>query len=77
MVNPSAGCRFEARCPFAIDECRRTTPVLGEVAPGQLAACHVALADAAEARGGVWAPAGQGSRPSLSASRGSGRRLGF
>jgi hypothetical protein len=54
VVNPTAGCRFEARCPFAIDECRHTTPVLGEVAPGQMAACHVALADVARARGGEW-----------------------
>jgi peptide/nickel transport system ATP-binding protein len=46
VVNPEPGCRFEPRCPFAVDECRTITPRLGEVAPGQLAACHVALADA-------------------------------
>ncbi len=46
VVNPSAGCRFEPRCPIAIDQCRSTTPSLGEVAPGQWAACHVALAEA-------------------------------
>ena len=46
VVNPSAGCRFEPRCPFAIEQCRNTTPALGEVAPAQLAACHVALAQA-------------------------------
>ncbi|HTT90888.1 MAG TPA: ABC transporter ATP-binding protein [Acidimicrobiales bacterium] len=52
VVNPAAGCRFEPRCPWAIDECRRTTPTLGQVAPGQLAACHVALAHAARAGSG-------------------------
>jgi oligopeptide/dipeptide ABC transporter ATP-binding protein len=40
------GCRFEPRCPFAIDECRHVTPQLGEVAPSQFAACHVALMQA-------------------------------
>ncbi|HXR22042.1 MAG TPA: ABC transporter ATP-binding protein, partial [Acidimicrobiales bacterium] len=45
VVNPAPGCRFEPRCPFAIEQCRHVTPVLGEVAPGQLAACHVALAE--------------------------------
>ncbi len=48
VVNPAPGCRFEPRCPFAIEQCRHVTPVLGEVAPGQLAACHVALAEARE-----------------------------
>jgi peptide/nickel transport system ATP-binding protein len=46
VVNPAPGCRFEPRCPFAIDECRTVTPQLGEVAPAQFAACHVALAHA-------------------------------
>jgi peptide/nickel transport system permease protein len=46
VVNPAPGCRFEPRCPFAIDECRTITPQLGEVAPAQFAACHVALAQA-------------------------------
>jgi oligopeptide/dipeptide ABC transporter ATP-binding protein len=46
VVDPLPGCRFQPRCPFAIEECKNVTPQLGEVAPGQLAACHVALADA-------------------------------
>jgi peptide/nickel transport system ATP-binding protein len=46
VVDPAPGCRFEPRCPFAIDECRRVTPHLGEVAPSQFAACHVALMEA-------------------------------
>jgi peptide/nickel transport system ATP-binding protein len=46
VVDPLPGCRFQPRCPFAVEECKNVTPQLGEVAPGQLAACHVALADA-------------------------------
>jgi peptide/nickel transport system ATP-binding protein len=46
VVDPSPGCPFEPRCPYAIDECRTVTPRLGEVAPSQLAACHVALSEA-------------------------------
>jgi oligopeptide/dipeptide ABC transporter ATP-binding protein len=54
VVNPAPGCRFEPRCPFAIKECRQVTPQLGEVAPSQFAACHVALM---EARAGSSVPA--------------------
>ena len=54
VVNPSPGCRFEPRCPYAIEECRSVTPHLGEVAPLQLAACHVALSEAGTRR---WASA--------------------
>lgn len=53
VVNPLPGCRFEPRCPYAIEMCRTVTPRLGEVAPAQFAACHVALA---EARDKSWAP---------------------
>src|ERR1700685_354906 len=55
VVNPAPGCRFQPRCPIAIEKCRHVTPLLGEVAPGQLAACHVALAEAQD-----WA---SGARP--------------
>jgi peptide/nickel transport system ATP-binding protein/oligopeptide transport system ATP-binding protein len=34
------GCRFNPRCPFALDLCRSAMPVLREVAPGHQAACH-------------------------------------
>jgi peptide/nickel transport system ATP-binding protein/oligopeptide transport system ATP-binding protein len=33
------GCRFEPRCPFAIEACTRAPPPLEEVAPGHFAAC--------------------------------------
>jgi oligopeptide/dipeptide ABC transporter ATP-binding protein len=60
VVNPSPGCRFEPRCPVAIDKCRTVTPQLGEIAPAQFAACHVALMEA-----------GNGSRPVAAAADGS------
>jgi peptide/nickel transport system permease protein len=50
VINPAPGCRFEPRCRFAIDECRHVTPQLGEVAPSQFAACHVALLEATNGR---------------------------
>ena len=46
VVNPAPGCRFQPRCPVAVDNAATLTPVLGEVAPAQLAACHVAQAQA-------------------------------
>jgi peptide/nickel transport system ATP-binding protein len=35
-----AGCRFNPRCPFAIDICREKEPPLGELTPGHYARCH-------------------------------------
>jgi peptide/nickel transport system ATP-binding protein len=46
VVDPKPGCRFEPRCPYAIEICRIETPPLEEVAPDQRAACHVAIAEA-------------------------------
>ncbi|HWK54396.1 MAG TPA: ABC transporter ATP-binding protein [Hyphomicrobiales bacterium] len=34
-------CRFAGRCPLAEERCFRERPVLREVAPGRLAACHL------------------------------------
>jgi peptide/nickel transport system permease protein len=61
VVNPTPGCRFEPRCPFAIAECRTVTPELGYVAPGQLAACHVALANARAGNGAALTASADGS----------------
>ena len=36
---PPSGCPFHTRCPWAIEECRRTVPVLKEVRTGHFAAC--------------------------------------
>jgi oligopeptide/dipeptide ABC transporter ATP-binding protein len=41
-LDPPPGCRFHTRCPFAAARCREEEPVLRDVAPGQLAACHFA-----------------------------------
>ncbi len=46
VINPTPGCRFRFRCPLAIDECTRVTPVLRPMGPAHHAACHVAAADA-------------------------------
>jgi peptide/nickel transport system ATP-binding protein len=42
VVDPGEGCRFRGRCPLAIEECARVTPLPRELAPGHSAACHVA-----------------------------------
>jgi oligopeptide/dipeptide ABC transporter ATP-binding protein len=33
------GCRFNPRCPFAVEQCRASEPPLAEIKPGHLAAC--------------------------------------
>ena len=38
----AGGCRFRARCPEAFDRCASDDPALRPVAPGHLAACHLA-----------------------------------
>jgi oligopeptide/dipeptide ABC transporter ATP-binding protein len=40
-INPPAGCHFHTRCPYAEARCRSETPLLREVQPGHLAACHL------------------------------------
>jgi len=45
VVDPSPGCRFQPRCPYAIDRCEHETPRHRLLAPGHSAACHVAEAD--------------------------------
>jgi len=39
QLPPSTGCRFQPRCPAAIEECKRTEPALSEVEPGHWVAC--------------------------------------
>jgi oligopeptide/dipeptide ABC transporter ATP-binding protein len=39
-LSPPAGCHFHPRCPWAIDACRATSPVLRPLAADHLAACH-------------------------------------
>ena len=40
-INPRPGCRFASRCIYAREECRQKEPVLEEVEPGHMAACHL------------------------------------
>ena len=40
-INPPPGCHFHTRCPYAVARCKEETPVLREVRPGQLVACHL------------------------------------
>ena len=42
VIDPGPGCRFRPRCPLAIEECGRVTPLPRELAPAHSAACHVA-----------------------------------
>lgn len=46
VINPSEGCRFRSRCPYAIERCSQVTPRPEPVGSAQVA-CHVALAEAA------------------------------
>ncbi len=55
VVNPSEGCRFRARCPFAIEKCARVTPRLEPVGDAQVA-CHVAIAEGKAAGSSDTAP---------------------
>ncbi len=39
-ANPPSGCYFHPRCRYAVERCRRETPLLRELRPGHFAACH-------------------------------------
>jgi peptide/nickel transport system ATP-binding protein len=38
---PPTGCHFHPRCPHAFARCREEAPVLREIAPGRISACHL------------------------------------
>lgn len=40
-ANPPKGCPFHTRCPKVMDVCRSQRPVLREIAPDHLVACHL------------------------------------
>jgi peptide/nickel transport system ATP-binding protein len=48
VINPKEGCRFRSRCPYAIVDCETVTPLLRDIGPRRLVACHVAQADVGE-----------------------------
>jgi peptide/nickel transport system ATP-binding protein len=45
VIDPKEGCRFRARCPYAIARCETETPLLRPLGTRRLVACHVAEAD--------------------------------
>jgi oligopeptide/dipeptide ABC transporter ATP-binding protein len=46
-ANPPPGCRFSARCPYAVERCVTDAPQLRELASGRAVRCHFPLAEAA------------------------------
>jgi oligopeptide/dipeptide ABC transporter ATP-binding protein len=45
-ISPPPGCRFHTRCPYAEARCRVEEPVMREVRPGHVVACHLREAPA-------------------------------
>jgi peptide/nickel transport system ATP-binding protein len=45
VIDPKPGCRFQPRCPVAIETCKSVTPELKALGAGQVA-CHVAQSGA-------------------------------
>ena len=45
VIDPEEGCRFRARCPYAIARCEVETPLRRSLGARRLVACHVAEAD--------------------------------
>ena len=41
LIDPPSGCRFHPRCPFAMEVCRTTKPVLKETGGNHLVHCHL------------------------------------
>lgn len=40
ILDPDEGCRFEPRCPFAVEECATTTPERTKLSGNHFAECH-------------------------------------
>jgi oligopeptide/dipeptide ABC transporter ATP-binding protein len=40
-IQPPSGCRFHTRCPLAQPICSQQEPILREIQPNQMAACHL------------------------------------
>ncbi len=41
LLNPPPACRFNPRCPYVMDICKREEPLLKENEKGHLVACHL------------------------------------
>ncbi|MBP1356883.1 MAG: hypothetical protein JZD40_00080, partial [Sulfolobus sp.] len=39
LINPPPGCKFNPRCPYAMEVCKKTEPELVEVSSNRLVAC--------------------------------------
>ncbi|CAI9406756.1 ABC transporter ATP-binding protein [Aestuariimicrobium sp. T2.26MG-19.2B] len=48
LIEPPAGCRFNPRCPFAMQICTTDKPERTEVTPGHWARCHLHTVGGAE-----------------------------
>ena len=48
VIDPSEGCRFRFRCPYAIEKCSQITPRPTPIGSARVA-CHVAVAEAERA----------------------------
>mgnify|MGYP000380216352 CR=1 FL=1 len=42
LINPPPGCRFNPRCPYAIEKCRVEEPPYIKIGKGHFVACHLA-----------------------------------
>ena len=40
-IRPPSGCHFHPRCPHVMARCKTETPLLREIEPGRMAACHL------------------------------------
>ena len=40
LADPPPGCRFAPRCPFVLEICTKTSPVLSDISPDHAVACH-------------------------------------
>lgn len=47
-INPPPGCKFQNRCPKAMECCHKQAPALTEVSPGHFVACHLVNGQAQE-----------------------------
>jgi peptide/nickel transport system ATP-binding protein len=41
LVKPPPGCRFNPRCPYAMEICKKEKPMMREVRPGHFVTCHL------------------------------------
>jgi peptide/nickel transport system ATP-binding protein len=48
LADPPPGCRFNPRCPLAMDICRNKVPPLVEAGPGRRVACFAATPEVAQ-----------------------------